>query len=278
MKVAVLPNLDKRGCPETVDAIGKLMKDLGIEAYLPEDICGSYYLHASEEELFKTAKIVLLIKTDGTIIRFSKIAAKYNKPIIGINAGRLGFLANIEPSEIQLLSKLKTGEYTTEQRMLLDIKAYENGKEVGSFCAMNDAVITSGFMSRIIDVSVGVENDSINYRADGIIVSTPTGSTAYSMSAGGPIVDPSIENMTVTPICSHSLTARPIILGGDRVVKLKAFSKKRADIFLSVDGRKSFTIKPYTEIYVTKSENSVKLIRLNDRSFYKTLSMKFREH
>jgi NAD+ kinase len=98
------------------------------------------------------------------------------------------------------------------------------------------------------------------------------------MSAGGPIVDPSVENMTVTPICSHSLTARPIILGGDRVVKLKAFSKKRADIFLSVDGRKSFTIKPYTEIYVTKSENSVKLIRLNDRSFYKTLSMKFREH
>ena len=278
MKVAVLPNLDKRGCPETVDAIGKLMKNLGIEAYLPEDICGSYYLHASEEELFKIADVIITVGGDGTIIRFSKIAAKYDKPIIGINAGRLGFLANIEPSEIQLLSKLKTGEYTTEKRMLLDIKVCENGKEVGSFCAMNDAVITCGFMSRIIDVSAYVENDSINYRADGIIISPPTGSTAYSMSAGGPIVDPSVENMTVTPICSHSLTARPIILGGDRVVKLKAFSKKRADIFLSVDGRKSFTIKPYTEIYVTKSENSVKLIRLNDRSFYKTLSMKFREH
>jgi NAD+ kinase len=278
MKVAVLPNLDKRGCAETVDSIGKLMQSLGIEAYLPESICGSYFLHASEEELYKIADVIITVGGDGTIMRYAKVAATYNKPVIGINAGRMGFLANIEPSEVELLSKLKTGEYTTEQRMLLDIKVVENGKEVGSFSALNDAVITCGFMSRIIDISVCVENDSINYRADGMIVSTPTGSTAYSMSAGGPIVDPNVENMTVTPICSHSLTARPIILGGDRVVKLKAFSKKRTEIFLSIDGRKSFTIKPYTEIYVTKSQNSVKLIRLNDRSFYKTLSMKFREH
>ena len=278
MKVAVLPNLDKRGCAETVDNIGKLMQSLGIEAYLPESICGSYFLHAAEEELYKIADVIITVGGDGTIMRYAKVAATYDKPVIGINAGRLGFLANIEPSEVQLLSKLKTGEYTTEQRMLLDVKVMENGKEVGSFSALNDAVITCGFMSRIIDISVCVENDSINYRADGMIVSTPTGSTAYSMSAGGPIVDPSVENMTVTPICSHSLTARPIILGGDRVVKLKAFSKKRTEIFLSIDGRKSFTIKPYTEIYVTKSKNSVKLIRLNDRSFYKTLSMKFREH
>lgn len=278
MKVAVLPNLDKRGCAETVDSIGKLMQSLGIEAYLPESICGSYFLHASEEELYKIADVIITVGGDGTIMRYAKVAATYNKPVIGINAGRIGFLANIEPSEVELLSKLKTGEYTTEQRMLLDIKVVENGKEVGSFSALNDAVITCGFMSRIIDISVCVENDSINYRADGMIVSTPTGSTAYSMSAGGPIVDPNVENMTVTPICSHSLTARPIILGGDRVVKLKAFSKKRTEIFLSIDGRKSFTIKPYTEIYVTKSQNSVKLIRLNDRSFYKTLSMKFREH
>lgn len=278
MKVAVLPNLDKRGCAETVDSIGKLMQSLGIEAYLPESICGSYFLHASEEELYKIADVIITVGGDGTIMRYAKVAATYNKPVIGINAGRMGFLANIEPSEVELLSRLKTGEYTTEQRMLLDIKVVENGKEVGSFSALNDAVITCGFMSRIIDISVCVENDSINYRADGMIVSTPTGSTAYSMSAGGPIVDPNVENMTVTPICSHSLTARPIILGGDRVVKLKAFSKKRTEIFLSIDGRKSFTIKPYTEIYVTKSQNSVKLIRLNDRSFYKTLSMKFREH
>ena len=138
-----------------------------------------------------------------------------------------------------------------------------------------DAVITSGFISRIIDISVAVEKDAINYRADGLIVSTPTGSTAYSMSAGGPIIDPTTENICITPICSHSLSAKPILLSSERTIKLKAYSKKKTEIFLSVDGRKATNIKPYTEIFVTKSDKTVQLINLNNKSFYKTLSAKF---
>ena len=277
MTVAVLPNLDKRGCSETVDKIGKLLNSLRIKAYLPENICGSYYSHAPENEIFSLADVIITVGGDGTIIRYAKRAAVENKPIIGINAGRLGFLANIEPNEIELLSKLKTGEYSIEKRMLLDVVVKENGKQISQFTAMNDAVVTSGFMARIIDISVFVQNDSINYRADGMILSTPTGSTAYSMSAGGPIIDPQVEDITITPICSHSLTARPIILSANSVVKVKAFSQKRTDIYLSIDGRKAHTIKPYTEIFVSKSKNYVQLIRLNDRSFYKTISTKFKE-
>ena len=143
---------------------------------------------------------------------------------------------------------------------------------------LNDAVISSGYLSRIIDVTASVDGgDVITYHADGLIAATPTGSTAYSMSAGGPVIDPTMKCVCLTPICSHSLAAKPILIGGEKEIKLKAYSKKRTDIFLSVDGRKVVPIKPFTEIYISNSKNSVKLVRINDRSFYKTLSLKFRD-
>lgn len=277
MVVAVLPNLDKRGSAEVVGKLGKLLKSVGIEAYLPENIMGSDFKHASDEQIYKLADIIITIGGDGTIIRYAKRAAQDNKPVLGINAGRMGYLANIEQNELHLLNKLKSGEYFIEKRMMLSISAFENGKVIGEYTALNDAVITSGFISRIIDISVGVGGDFINYRADGLIVSTPTGSTAYSMSAGGPIIDPLTESLCITPICSHSLSAKPILLGADNVIKIKAYSKKRTDIFLTVDGRKMTAMRPFTEVIIKRSPKFAQLIRLNDRSFYKTLSYKFKD-
>lgn len=277
MVVAVLPNLDKRGSAEVVGKLGKLLKSVGIEAYLPENIMGSDFKHASDEQIYKLADIIITIGGDGTIIRYAKRAAQDNKPVLGINAGRMGYLANIEQNELHLLNKLKSGEYFIEKRMMLSISAFENGKVIGEYTALNDAVITSGFISRIIDISVGVGGDFINYRADGLIVSTPTGSTAYSMSAGGPIIDPLTESLCITPICSHSLSAKPILLGADNVIKIKAYSKKRTDIFLTVDGRKMTAMRPFTEVIIKRSPQFAQLIRLNDRSFYKTLSYKFKD-
>ena len=189
----------------------------------------------------------------------------------------VGDFKRLPENELSLLSKLTSGEYFVEKRMMLSVSVCENGKTIGEYNALNDAVITSGFISRIIDISVFLGRDSISYRADGLIISTPTGSTAYSMSAGGPIIDPLTENMCITPICSHSLSAKPILLGADNTIKLKAYSKKRTDIYLTVDGRKVAGVKPYTDIYIKKSKQTVKLIRLNDRSFYKTLSGKFKD-
>ena len=275
MIVAVIPNLDKRGSAQTVDKLGSFFKNCGIEAYLPDSICCSDYKHAPEAELYEIADVIVTIGGDGTIIRYSKVAAKHGKPVVGINAGRMGYLADIEQSEYKLLEKLKSKEYTIENRMMIHITVKENDKIINEFDALNDAVITSGFIARIIDVSAYVGADSISYRADGLIASTPTGSTAYSMSAGGPIIDPTMNGICLTPICSHALSAKPILLGGDRVIKLKAYSKKKSDIFLSVDGRKVANIKPYTDIYIEKSQNTVQLVRLNNKSFYKTLSAKF---
>ncbi|MBQ0084546.1 MAG: NAD(+)/NADH kinase, partial [Clostridiales bacterium] len=153
----------------------------------------------------------------------------------------------------------------------------ENGKEVYNQLAINDMVITSGFMSRIIDVKAYFNEDCISYRADGLIVSTPTGSTAYSLSAGGPIVDPLSECICITPICSHSLSAKPIILNKNALIKFKAFSMKHSDIYMSVDGRKGPVIKPDTDIFVSRSQYCMKLIRLDNKTFYKTLSEKFKD-
>lgn len=277
MTVAVIPNLDKRGAADVVARLGVLLKAEKIEAYLPDTICGTDFKHAPEDMLYKIADIIITIGGDGTIIRFAKRAALDNKPVLGINAGRMGYLANIEQNELELISKLKSKEFFIEKRMMLSCELCENGRVINEYTALNDAVISSGFISRIIDISAGVGGDSISYRADGIIVSTPTGSTAYSMSAGGPIIDPLTESFCITPICSHSLSAKPILLGAQNTIKLKAFSKKRTEIFLTIDGRKVAQMRPFTEVRVKKSDKTVQLIRLNDRSFFKTLSYKFKD-
>ena len=277
MTIAVLPNLDKRGAAEVVEKLGAFLKNEGVKAYLPDTICSPNYEHVAEDELYKLADVIITIGGDGTIIRYAKRAAIDNKPVLGINAGRMGYLADIEQNELNLISKLIKGEYRVENRMMLDVSVFENGNKIGEYSALNDAVITSGFISRIIDISVAVESDAISYRADGLIVSTPTGSTAYSMSAGGPIIDPSTENICITPICSHSLSAKPILMSANTTLSLKSFSKKRTEIYLTVDGRKVANVKPYSEIKITKSKNSVQLIRLSDRSFYKTMSVKFKD-
>lgn len=276
MIVGLLPNLDKRGVVEVLENLKPILRENGMKAYLPDYISFSGYESVKEEELFKMSEVLVTVGGDGTIMRYAKIAALHDKPILGINAGRLGFLANLEANQINLISKLKNGDYDTEKRMTLSVIAKENGETVGEFTAVNDAVISSGFMSRLIDVSAYIDYEPITYRADGLIVSTPTGSTAYSMSAGGPIIDPAINNIILTPICSHSLSAKPIILSGDTTVKFKAFSMKKSDVYLLIDGRRCFTIKPYTELYVTKSAKDIKLIKLTKRSFYKTLSEKFK--
>ena len=161
--------------------------------------------------------------------------------------------------------------------MMLQIDVLDSGRNIGTYYAINDAVITGGFISRIIDITATLEGDDICYRADGLVVATPTGSTAYSMSAGGPIIDPKTDCICITPICSFAPSSKPVIVGPEQTIVFKAGSRKKIDIYLTVDGRRTANIKPQTEIVIKKAARTVKLIRLNDRSFYKTLSVKFFE-
>ncbi len=275
MVVGVLPNLDKHGAAQIVDNLSVIFKKNNVKALLMDNVCATGYTPVSLNELCEQSDIIITVGGDGTIIRYAKLAAKYNKPVLGINAGRLGFLATLESDQLSQISRLVSGDYKIEDRMMLEVSVKENGEEKGTYYALNDMVITSGFISRLIDITVSCENDSIKYRSDGLIVSTPTGSTAYSLSAGGPIVEPTTENIILTPICSHSLNAKPIIMGADKLFNFKANTTKRCEIYLSIDGRKALNVKPFTEICVKKSKDSVKLIKFSNNSFYKTISQKF---
>jgi len=277
MKAAVLPNLDKRGAYDVVLKLGEILKNEEIEAYLPEGMIFAGFKQLPEDELYGIADIIITIGGDGTIIRYAKRAALDNKPVLGINAGRMGYLANIEQNELGLLRKLKQNEYFVEKRMMLSVTVFENGRRLGEYNALNDAVITGGFISRIIDISVGVGGDNINYRADGLILSTPTGSTAYSMSAGGPIVEPSAKNFLITPICAHAMLAKSIVVAPSRVVTVKVGKIGRHNAFLSVDGGRAFRLNTGDEITVKSSQKVTRLVRLKNTSFFEILNRKFIE-
>ena len=229
-----------------------------------------------EDELFSVADVAVTVGGDGTIIRYAKKAALHGVALLGINAGRLGFLAQVEKDNLDLLDRLVLGDYTVSPRFMLKATVYENGVKVDEGVALNDAIITSGGIAKLIDIEVNVGEDTISYRSDGLIVSTPTGSTAYSMSAGGPIIDPNVRCFAVTPICSHSLTARPTIIGENTKLVLRLPEESDEKAVFSLDGRFSCNLDKNTYIEIVKSEYDAKLINLGKNTIFSTLSKKFR--
>ena len=261
MKIALIPNLEKSGAKEITSQVAELLKSLNLQVFLPADI----------ENPYENCDVIITIGGDGTLIKHAKSAAIYNKPVIGINAGRLGYLADIDRDKIGLLERLITNDYSIDSRIMLSVDVEKDGKTLFNGTALNDVVIGNGEIAKISDINLNILGDNINYRADGIILSTPTGSTAYSMSAGGPIIEPTARCFIITPICSHSMTARPLIVNQDNVINLSV----EKDSYLIVDGNEKVMIDSKTKISVKKSVYEAKFINLSGRTFYKTLSYKF---
>ena len=212
------------------------------------------------------ADFCVAIGGDGTIIHLAKHAVLKDKPVIGINLGRLGFLSAIEPKELSLLKKLKDGDYITEGRMMLSV--VHNGK---NYFALNDAVLSKGALSKMIDLDVACRGVSVgSYRADGIVFSTPTGSTAYNLSAGGPVIDASVECIAMTPVAPHSAFSRSIIFNADSKITVTPSSADR-EVFLTVDGEEGIPVKFGDKVEIYKSEKSVKLINFSGKGFYQVL-------
>lgn len=272
MKIALIINSSKNNAVSIAKKVADFLKDKGAELLILEpfsEMITSAKV-CDDEKLYSLCDVVVAIGGDGTIIHSAKKAALHNKAILGINAGRLGYLAGLEENEISLLDDLLNGNYEIEKRMLLSVEL--NGKEL--YC-LNDAVISKGTHSRMIDITVSVGNDNVSYRADGLIAATPTGSTAYSLSAGGPIIDPSLESIALTPICPQSLFARPILLHSDALVSITADPPEETGAFLTIDGEESFSLSKNAVVWVKKAENiSVSLIKLQDRAFLTALSEK----
>ncbi len=274
MKIALIPNLEKSGSLEVATEAVRILKYEAASVYSTEERIGADFM--AEDEIYKNCDIIVTVGGDGTIIRSAKKAAIYSKAVLGINVGRLGFLAEVERDKLSVLTRLLKGEYTVSPRFMVNAKAYENDRLIADGIALNDAVIASESIAQLLDIEVGISSETLSYRSDGLIISTPTGSTAYSMSAGGPIIDPSVRCFAVTPICSHSLDTRPMIIGEEEKLVLRLPSDSRKNAAFSLDGRFCCNVDKNVRIEITKADCDALFINLNGNGIYKTLSKKFR--
>lgn len=283
MNIAVVVNLDKKNAVECAKDIVKIFLENGAKVLMN---CGnSQYFKAfkieyynTDTELFYNCDLAVTVGGDGTIIHTAKIAATAKKSLIGVNVGRLGFAADVEPEEIDKLTRLLTGDYGVQKRMLLDITVKsESGKEE-NLLAVNDAIIARGELSRIIDLQVYLNSQKISaYRADGLLFSTPTGSTAYSLSAGGPIIEPEMECILMTPVCPHSLFSRSVLFDSQSEISVKTLITDDNKAVLTVDGQKSIELNPTDTVTIRKSNLYLNLLTLHKRNFYTKLNEKLKE-
>ena len=221
------------------------------------------------------ADMLICFGGDGTILHAAKDATPHDIPILGVNMGSVGFMAELEHSELTLLSRLIEGNYEVEERMMLEAKVLRDGKTVFCETALNDAVLTKGAVARVLDLEVTGDRVAISaFSGDGIIVSTPTGSTAYSMAAGGPIVEPTARNIIVTPICAHSLRVKPMVLDRHRTVGIRLEHGSRRSAYLSVDGGRAFKVLSGDRVEVRRADKVTRLVKLTGRSFYELVHQK----
>jgi NAD+ kinase len=227
------------------------------------------------ESVYTEADIIIVLGGDGSILEAARRAAQRGTPVLGINLGRLGYMAELEMRDLDRLQDLVEGNYKLEKRSMLKVELF-SGNELKSFCyALNDAVISNGSVSRIVDMELMENGETVSvYRADGLIIATPTGSTAYSMSAGGAIVEPTVPCFCVTPICPHSFGARPLIFSDRSVLEIKNVCVREKMLYLTVDGRINFEFYRNQTVRITKSNVETSLIRFKDNAFYKKLYQK----
>lgn len=231
-------------------------------------------LSALDAEL-PNADLLICFGGDGTILHAARDATLHNIPIMGVNMGSVGFMAELERSELSQLAPLAHGKYMTEERMMLDVYVFRGNKLVSQDLALNDAVISKGSMARVAEMEVLADQIPVTeVTGDGVIVATPTGSTAYSMSAGGPIVEPTSKCIIVTPVCAHQLAARAMVLAPERTVSVCLPKGNHKHLYLSVDGGKAVRLIGGDRVEIQRSSCSTKLVHLANRSFYQLINQK----
>ena len=281
MKVFVCANLLKEKTANVFPAIIAELKKNGMTPFAESkyaNICKSLNImgitFAKAEENAANCDVFLTIGGDGTILRWGKRAARHGKPLLGINTGRLGFMATLETDNISKLSALSSGSYEISPRMLLNVTVSANGK-TEQCTALNDVVLFKGVRSKLPEYIVySGDTELTGVRADGLIISTPTGSTAYSLSAGGPIIDPRLSCFELTALSPHTLFSRPMIFSADVPLKAGYIAYENSSVFLSVDGSESIELFPDDYVLIEKSQLTLKLIDIDGGSFYSSVHNK----
>ena len=258
-----------------------LLREVGIQsvislpfsvdmAEMPADL-----MYQPLKNALRNADLMIAFGGDGSLLHLAKTAAIHHIPILGVNLGNLGYIAELDSAELPLLRKLKNSDIKRENRMMLDVRVYRDEKPVYATIVLNDAVITKGAVARVVRLQLRLnQKEFIRLGGDGLIFATPTGSTAYSLSAGGPIVDPAAQNILITPICAHSLTSSSYVLGPDQTIEVSCNDNGNKTVYLSADGGKAFLLKAGDRVVIRRSKYVTELIKLKDRSFYETLREK----
>ena len=238
------------------------------------DIPRQAVLGEIEKEL-PQADLLVCFGGDGTILHAARDATLHDVPVLGVNMGSVGFMAEVERGELPVLAGLVKNGFATEERMMLDVRVLRGDKLICQDLALNDAVCSKGSVARVAELEVWADGTRLcQVNGDGVIVATPTGSTAYSMSAGGPIVEPASHSIIVTPVCPHQLSARSMVLSDSRVVTIQHPRGNRKQSYLSVDGGKALRLAAGERVEISRSEHTAKLVRITNRSFYQIINEK----
>ena len=285
-KVILTPNPYRDGGFKTVLAAQKILNDAGIETRmcLPFEVDKSFVLPKDirfsrlDREL-NWADLVICFGGDGTILHMAKAATRHRIPILGVNIGTMGFIAELESGELSELARLARGEYTIDSRMMLDVTVRRGNDLVFHDIALNDVAITKGAVARIVHLNVMCDSvQAMDFGGDGLLISTPTGSTAYSLSAGGPIVEPDARSILLTPICAHDIVSKCIVASDKRTITVSMSEHARRNAFLSVDGGRAFKMSMGDVATIVCSKMETRLVRLKDRSFYDVINNKLKHY
>ena len=273
MLIAVVPNQVKSDNNALAQTVSRQLAQLGANVRV---VCSESRLPSMAQltEALNGCDMAVAIGGDGTIVHVAKAAAAAGCPVLGINAGHVGFLAGLEADELEALPALLDGDYTVDERAMLAVTVHTDEGDVTRY-ALNEAVLSRGGLSRLVDVTVHADGGEVlSCRGDGVIIATPTGSTAYSLSAGGPVVDPAVDCVLLTPVCPHSLDSRPRIWPANVTLTAEAVAADGATAYVTVDGEENIPMTANDTVTIRRADKSVRLLRLRCDTFYERLQRK----
>lgn len=277
----MLVNLEKEHAPQCACRAAELLLELGYQVWMEDTLLVIDPPRAvrlsTAQRCLSQADFLVAVGGDGTIIHTAKYAVQRDIPLLGINAGHLGFLAQLEAHEVEKLPELLTSGCEVQSRMILQARVFsQSGEELERVCALNEVLLSKGSAAKIVDLEVTCQGKPVSsYRADGIILSTAIGSTGYALSAGGPILDPCVDCISMTPVCPHSLFGRSIVFAPDQELRIQGkYINNTESLVLSIDGEAARKIHPGDYVLVRRSEKRVKFLCVEGRDFYEILNEK----
>ena len=282
--IFIYPNLRKESARAILPAVCEQLHGEDVQLILPNQLRSSTHeLHdevmaldyMETSEAVRLADAAVVLGGDGTMLRIARAAAQNELPLLGINVGHVGFMTELEPVELGEMRGLLDGEYSIDSRMMLHVAVERHGRVVYENDALNDIVIAKGTAFRVVRVGISADGEEVTrFNGDGVIAATPTGSTAYGLSAGGPVIEPSAENLAVIPICAHALAAKSFVFAPERTLAITARCEGGSEVFISADGGQGFAVRPDDRVLITRSALRTRLIRLKGNSFYRILQQK----